>query len=156
MSLFWTFVLLNVVNVIIQTVKSLCTVKGGKFVAAVANAVAYGLYTVVVIYMVCELPIWQKVLVVGLCNLVGVYLVKLFEEKLRKDKLWKIEVTIPKGEFEGLRNTAEKLNLSFNYLYVGKWYLFNFYCPTQCESQLVKDTLKKYKAKYFVSESKIL
>ena len=49
------FVVLNVTNVIIQTIKSLATVKCGKTVAALVNAVAYGLYTVVTIYMLCDL-----------------------------------------------------------------------------------------------------
>ena len=43
------FIVLNIVNVVIQTVKSLATVKCGKTVAAIVNAVAYGLYTVVVV-----------------------------------------------------------------------------------------------------------
>ena len=49
------FIALNIVNVIIQTVKSLATVKCGKTVAALVNAIAYGLYTVVVVYIVCDL-----------------------------------------------------------------------------------------------------
>ena len=53
-KLFITFVILNIVNVIIQTVKSLATVKCGKTVASIVNAVAYGLYTVVVVYTVCD------------------------------------------------------------------------------------------------------
>ena len=89
------FIVLNAVNVVIQTIKSLCTIKCGKLVAAVVNAVAYGLYTVVVVYIVCELPLLWKVVIVGLCNFVGVFIVKWCEEKARKDKLWKIEVTIP-------------------------------------------------------------
>ena len=75
------FIVLNIVNVVIQTVKSLATVKCGKTVAAIVNAVAYGLYTVVVVYTVCDLPLWLKVVVVGVANLIGVYVVKYFEEK---------------------------------------------------------------------------
>ena len=41
-NLFWLFVVLNVVNVIIQTVKSIATIKCGKVAAAVINAVACG------------------------------------------------------------------------------------------------------------------
>ena len=62
-KLFITFVILNIVNVIIQTVKSLATVKCGKTVASIVNAIAYGLYTVVVVYTVCDLPLWLKVVV---------------------------------------------------------------------------------------------
>ena len=85
-KLFITFVILNIINVIIQTIKSLATVKCGKIVASIVNAVAYGLYTVVVVYTVCDLPLWLKVVVVGVANLIGVYVVKLIEEKSRKDK----------------------------------------------------------------------
>ena len=95
MKLLIIFIVLNIVNVIIQTFKSLATVKCGKTVASIVNAVAFGIYTVVLVYMNCDLLLWQKVIVVALTNLVGVYIVKLIEEKLRKDKLWRIECTIP-------------------------------------------------------------
>ena len=75
------FIILNIVNVIIQTVKSIATIKCGKGMASVVNAIAYGLYTVVVVYTVCDLPLWLKVVVVGLCNLVGVFCVKWGEER---------------------------------------------------------------------------
>ena len=69
-KLFWIFVILNIINVIIQTIKSIATVKCGKSMAALVNAIAYGLYTVVVVYMVCDLPLWLKVTVIAVCNLV--------------------------------------------------------------------------------------
>ena len=105
------FIALNIVNVIIQTVKSLATVKCGKTAAALVNAVAYGLYTVVLVYTVCDLPLWLKVIVVGLCNLVGVFVVKFAEEKARKDKLWKVEATIPAEHTKDLhcKLTAEEI-----------------------------------------------
>ena len=81
MKLLILFIALNIVNVIIQTFKSLATVKCGKGVASIVNAVAFGIYTVVLVYMNCDLTLWQKVIVVALTNLVGVYVVKLIEEK---------------------------------------------------------------------------
>ena len=41
MKLLIIFIVLNIFNVILQTVKSICTVKCGKTVAAIVNAVAY-------------------------------------------------------------------------------------------------------------------
>ena len=79
-NLLITFIVLNIVNVIIQTVKSLATVKCGKGVAAIVNAIAFGLYTIVTVYMLCELPLMWKAGIVALCNLVGVFLVKWAEE----------------------------------------------------------------------------
>ena len=51
-TLLWVFIGLNVANVIIQTIKSIATIKCKPMSAAVINAVAYGLYTVVLVYMV--------------------------------------------------------------------------------------------------------
>ena len=150
------FIVLNIVNVIIQTVKSIATIKCGKGMASVVNAIAYGLYTVVVVYTVCDLPLWLKVVVVGLCNLVGVFCVKWGEEKARKDKLWKVEATVKPCEFEAIKTYCEVADLPFSYIDVNKYILFNFYCATQKESAIVKDLLDKHNAKYFVTESKTL
>lgn len=151
------FIALNIVNVIIQTVKSLATVKCGKTVAAVVNAVAYGLYTVVVVYTVCDLPLWLKVVVVGACNLVGVFCVKWGEEKARKDKLWEVRATVYESYTESLHHDLESANIPHNYIpNIGKYTIFNIYCETQTESKRVKNLLDYYKVKYFVSESKTL
>lgn len=155
-----TFIVLNVVNVIIQTVKSIATVKCGKVAAAVVNAVAYGLYTVVLVYTVCELPLWLKVIVVAFCNLVGVFVVKLGEEKARKDKLWKVEATVLSQGFDPKYDDCiielKKSGIPFNYIDVNKYLLINCYCATQKDSAEVKTILNRFNAKYFVSESKVL
>lgn len=154
------FIVLNIVNVIIQTVKSIATIKCGKTAAALVNAVAYGLYTVVVVYTVCDLPLWLKVVVVGLCNLVGVFCVKWGEEKSRKDKLWKVEATIPNqgiyAEDDDCLIELRNASIPMNYIDINKYILVNCYCATQAESKVVKEILDKYNAKYFVSESKTL
>lgn len=159
-NLLWLFVFLNVINVVIQTVKSIATIKCGKWAAALVNAVAYGLYTVVVVYTVCELNLWLKVVVVALANLVGVYVVKLFEEKSRKDKLWKVEATIRSNGIEPRYHDCvcelQENGVSFNYIDAEKYIILNCYCETQEDSIIVKGILDEYDAKYFVSESKTL
>lgn len=156
-NLFWIFVVLNVVNVVIQTVKSIATIKCGRVPAAVINAVAYGLYTIVVVYTVCELPLWLKATVVAVANLVGVYIVKLLEEKKRKDKLWKVEATIPHTNTDQLHYELKVRNIPHNFIEdVGQYTVFNIYCETQKESAVAKVVLDQYHAKYFVSESKTL
>ena len=151
------FIVLNILNVIIQTVKSIATVKCGKAVAALVNAVAYGLYTVVTVYMMCELSLGLKALIVALCNLIGVYVVKWAEEKARKDKLWKVEATILAPLTEDTAKYLKACGIPFSYIEnVGKHTIFNIYCRTQDESANVKCLLEDYDAKYFVSESKTL
>ena len=156
MKLLILFIVMNIVNVVLQTIKSIATVKCGKWGAAVVNAVAYGLYTYIVVLTMCDLPLMWKCIIVALANFVGVYVVKFFEEKARKDKLWKVEATIPYSYGTNLIAELKASGLSFNYVDINKYYLFNIYCPTQGESAIVKKHLDKCQAKYFVSESKSL
>lgn len=155
-QLLLTFIVLNILNVVIQTIKSIATVKCGKGIAALVNAVAYGLYTIVTVYMLCELPLFWKAGIVALCNLVGVYAVKWGEEKSRKDKLWKVEATVNPIYLDRLKNIFEKNGIPFSYIDVNKYVIFNLYCATQKDSQFVKSVLDHHEAKYFVSESKTL
>lgn len=159
-TLLLVFIGLNIANVIIQTVKSIATVKCGKVSAAVINAVAYGLYTIVTVYLMCELDLYLKAGIVALCNLIGVYVVKLIEEKARKDKLWKVECTIPSDQAERLKTVLAQyaIDIPYNYIDIKRYYIFNFYCTTQAQSSAVKNLLEQcnFNAKYFVSESKTL
>ena len=155
-TLLLVFIVLNIANVIIQTVKSIATVKCGKVSAAVINAIAYGLYTIVTVYLMCELDLYLKAGIVALCNLIGVYVVKLIEEKARKDKLWKVEMTLPPEHAEKVHTMLQLVNIPHNYIDIEKYVLFNCYCATQAESARVKTIANDFGVKYFVSESKTL
>ena len=152
------FIVLNVINVVIQTVKSIATIKCGAWAAASINAIAYGLYTVVVVYMNADgLGLFWKAMIIGVANLLGVYVVKLVEAKKRKDKLWKVEATVLRGHTTALHCALVDAEISHNYLEnVGKFTLFNVYCETQADSVKAKTVLDRFGAKYFVSESKTL
>ena len=157
MKLLVLFIVMNIVNVVIQTIKSIATIKCGKTAAAIVNAVAYGLYTYIVVLTMCDLPLLAKCLIVAGANFVGVYVVKLIEEKARKDKLWKVEATVLRGWTNELHAKLVEAEISHNYLEnVGKYTLFNIFCETQAQSAKAKKILDQYQAKYFVSESKTL
>ena len=157
MNLLFVFIILNIINVVLQTIKSLATVKCGKGVAAIVNALAYGLYTYVIIYTNADLPMFTKACVVALTNLIGVYIVKSVEEKTRKDRLWKIEVTLPCENACSFTDELKKQGISYNTFGIDYRYLgYNIYAYAQCESASVKKLIKKYNGKYFASESKIL
>ena len=156
MKLLILFIVMNIVNVVIQTIKSIATIKCGKTVAAFVNAVAYGLYTYIIVLTNCDLPMLAKCLIVASCNFVGVWVVKYFEEKARKDKLWKVEATVLPSRAEWLISRLTEQRIPFNYIDVEKYVIFNIYCATQNESSIAKAHLDVANAKYFVSESKTL
>ena len=123
------------------------------------NAVAYGLYTVVVVFMSAEgLGLLWKALIIGIANLIGVYVVKLIEEKSRKDKLWKVEATVDSYLILDLHRILNEGGVPHSWLNIGTTdrVLLNCYCNTKNDSELVKELLDSAGAKYFVSESKTL
>ena len=158
MELLLLFVILTVLNTIIQTVKSIATIKCGKWVASLVNAVAYGLYTYVIFFTSADgIDLHTKALITAFANLVGVYVVKLIEEKARKDKLWKVEATVLANMVDPLHNALKDCGIAHNYIEgVGQYTIFNIYCPTQADSIEVRQVLESKNAKYFVSESKTL
>lgn len=157
MKLLILFIVLQIVNVILSTIRSIVTIKCDKYMSAVVSALYFGFYTVVLIYMNCNLGLWTKVAITAITNLIGVFIVKYGEELARKSKLWKIEVTIPADMTEDYHRILKEDGIPHNFIEnVGEYTIFNCYCATQKESQMVKELLEAGGAKWFVSESKIL
>ena len=159
MQMLLLFTVLTILNTIIQTIKSIATIRCGKVVASLINALAYGLYTYVIIFTSSEgMSIHAKALITALANLIGVYVVKLIEEKSRKDKLWKVEATVDSYLILDLHRILNEGGVPHSWLNIGTTdrVLLNCYCNTKNDSELVKELLDNAGAKYFVSESKVL
>lgn len=153
MQLLVTFIVANIINVIFGTIKTITTVKANKYVAALINAVNYAFNVYIVVLTVSELPLAQKCVIVGLCNLIGVFVVKLVEEKARKDKLWRIDFTLNSEYLEEADKRLEEYSVPHNYITnIGKNTLFTCYCYTKEQTGFVKEIMSIYKAKYFVTE----
>ena len=152
MNLIILFTILTIVNVIFSTIKSIVTIKSGPWVASIVSALYYGYYNIVLIYTVADFPLWQKVVITSVCNLVGVFIVKYCEMKSRKDKLWKIEFTVSTQYCSIIDNSLVSIPHSHIVL-SPKHTLFTFYCETQADTLKVKEFIDKYNARYFVSEN---
>lgn len=152
------FIALNIVNVIIQTTKSLFTINGNKWSASIINAITYFVYTYVIFYTAVDgLSIFNKALIVGGCNLIGVWLVKFIEEKCRKDKLWVYQVTM-KEDNETVANVHKLFKTMdiacvYNEVVKDKLYSLQVFAHTQKESDLIKTLLENYNVHYSAIES---
>lgn len=155
MNLLIIFIILSIINVIFSTVKSIVTIKSGPWIASIVSALYYGYYTIVLIFTVADFPLWQKVVVTAGCNLIGVFVVKYAEKKTEKEKLWKVELTVPTKYKNAIDFDLRDVPHSYIEL-SDKHTLFNFYCATQTDSEKVKAIANQYEAKYFVAESKTL
>jgi uncharacterized protein YebE (UPF0316 family) len=148
------FALATIVNVSLSTIRSICTIKCGKWVSAATNAVCYGFYPLIVMLTAKgTVDIIVNMGITAVANFVCVWVIKYIEEKSRKDKLWKVEATF---HHEYLDEIKANVGLPFNYIEIGDKVIVNFYCETQHQSLIAKDIVNKYNGKYFVSESKTL
>ena len=150
------FVACTFANVVISTIKSVMTIKGGKCAAALWNALAFGLYTYIVI-LTATAPvstIWKVIITAG-CNLVGVFCVKLVEEKMRKDRLWKLEMTVRAENADGLHEALTAADVPNSYVNAGKHAVFNCFCETKADTDKVVAIGKQFNAKMFATETKL-
>ena len=152
------FALATVVNITLSTIRSLCTIKGGKWISAITNAVCYGFYPLIVMLTAKgTVDILVNMGITAVANFVCVWIIKFIEEKARKDKLWKVEATVLRGWTKELHKALVDAEIPHNYLEnVGKYTLFNIFCEKQTDSAKAREILNQYNAKYFVTESKNL
>ena len=108
--------------------------------------------------MQCDLSTIAKALIVGGCNLVGVYVVKVIEEKIQKAKLWKIELTIENDNSKLIQliGSLDGRDIPFNYSTTdnNKWVVFNIFCYSKEQSRILKKVIEPLNVKYFVTENK--
>lgn len=149
------FVILSIVNVIFSTVRSIVTIKGGKLAASLISGGYFAFYNVMLIFTVADFPLWQKCVITFACNVVGVWVVKLAEEKMRKDRVWKVEMTIRSNKGKMLHDILNEREISHNYVIAGKWWVFNCYADTQQETAAILESAKKLGAKTFATETKL-
>lgn len=157
-ALLGIFIGLTIVNVILNTARTIITVKGGLFWSSFISAVAFGFYVVVIVYTVCDLPLWIKAVVTAFANFVGTYFVKYIEMKVRKTRLWMVDAVIYAKNIGFAKRYLTEAGIQFTELPISNSdsHLFHIYSNTLDESRGIRDLLKKFNAKYVVVESKSL
>lgn len=159
-TLFWQFVILNFINVLVNTARSLVTVKGGKWVASVMNAICYGYYTVIIVITATyEMPLLMKCIAVAIVNFIGVFTIKFCEEKIQKDKKWVFLATAKIAD-NSIIEVAKKLKaLDIKLLYtpiiVNELYSLQIFSNDRKESEMIEAVLKNYNIKYSAIENKL-
>lgn len=154
------FIALNILNVTLCTIEKICAVKCGKVVSALVSALTFGVYTIVLVYMSCDLNLFLKAGIVAGCNLIGVFTVKAVQEKIKKDKTWKIEITVNNSlKRIKMEYALQGAGLPFNTIEsrTSSHAIINVFCYTQKDSEKIKEILANFNhKKYFVTETKSL
>ena len=144
------FVVCSLVNVILSTLKTLIMVNAGRGSAIIINAVCYGFYTLVV-KQLTSVDYITAVTVTILANVVGVWISYKIMDLFKKDRLWRITVTLKnKKALEECKINLEKYNIGFTP--IEKTNSIDIYSYNQKESAIIKNILANYDYKYFIQE----
>lgn len=144
------FCICSLINVILSTLKTLIMVNAGRSSAIIINAVCYGFYTLVV-KQLSSVDYVTAVVVTILANIVGVWISYKIMDLFKKDKLWRITVTLKTlEEHSSCVEELTKYNIGFTR--VNDSLSIDIYSYNQTESAVIKNILSNYKHKYFIQE----
>ena len=144
------FCICSLVNVILSTLKTLIMVNAGRGSAIIINAVCYGFYTLVV-KQLTSVDYITAVTVTILANIVGVWISYKIMDLFKKDKLWRITVTLKNDkEFDACQDKLLRYDIGF--VKIEGTNSLDIYSYNQKESAIIKNILGNYDYKYFIQE----
>lgn len=145
---------LCLVNVVLQTVKSLCTVRCSRFVSACVNALAYGLYVYVIFYTNAEgLSLIGKAVITATANFIGVYIANILYDRIfKKEVRWKVEVSIPRDSVKYFEQKLDRYGLEwYTCGWTNSWKAYAVFCPNKETSKRL-NTILPPNSKYNIVE----
>lgn len=152
------FTVCSLINVMLNTVKTIIMYRNDKLSSAFINSITYGFYVILVVLMAGEMPLWVKVVITAGTNFVGVWLSMCIMDRFHKDKLWEVRAT--SSVEDGVEIEKMLINAKIGYTKLQTVdrmrAVFNIYCPDQQTSAAVRQILNRFHVKYFVSETKSL
>lgn len=152
------FTVCSLINVILNTIKTLIMYRKETLSSATINAVTYGFYTIIVVLMAGDIPLVWKIILTAFANFVGVIISMKIMEHFERERLWKIESAIKFEKAQTVADLLDNAHISYNYSVTSdsKYVMFNIYSKTKEHSRAVREILKEFNAKYFVTEGKTL
>lgn len=156
----WWYILfylgVQLVNVVLNTLKTIITARASKIPAAIINSLTFGFYTLVVALTADMSNLWVNMVITVVANLIGVYYSIWLLEKLRKDKLWEITATIKENFIEIAKNSLSNEKIPFTCIQDStRHYILHIYSSSQRQSEIIKIILINCQAKYIVHQEEV-
>lgn len=153
------FIICSLVNVGLNTAKTIIMHKEEKISSSIINAITYGFYAIIVVMTASALPLWITILITALTNLIGVYGSMWLLEKFKQDSLWEITATTDRKNIDEIREYLNICEIAHNYNLVDNYknskVVFRIYSESQKQSEEIKYILDKVGAKRIVHEERV-
>jgi uncharacterized protein YebE (UPF0316 family) len=149
------FIILQVINVILSTIKSIVMIKGSKWGAIIANTIYFGVYTAVLKQISAIDNLLVLVIITMLANFFGTWVGIVITDKLRKADLWVIKTVIRIGyvkDYKKALNDAGIKYISYQTTW-DEYTAIDIFSESRTQSKKIKEILLKFKAKYSIYKS---
>lgn len=136
------FIILQLINVVISTFKSILTIKGSKLTASAISAVSYT-FGAVITKLITEQSFEVVILVTFFANFIGVFIAKWILEMREPVKLWVFQVTVKDKDLESIENELLNRNIKFTAMKaLNDRNSISIYSYSKLESSIVREILK--------------
>lgn len=150
------FIILQVVNVILSTIKSIVMIRGNKWATIIANTIYFGIYTAVIKQVASIDNIWLLIGVTMAANFIGTWVGLNITEKMRKADLWTIKTVIRVErlkEYKQALNEADLKYISYQTTW-DEYTAVDILSENRSQSKVIKEILENFNAKYSVHTSR--
>ena len=149
------FIILQVINVILSTIKSIVMIKGSKWGAIIANTVYFGVYTAVLKQISAIDNLALLVIITMLANFFGTWVGIVITDKLRKADLWIVKTVIRIGYAKDYKKALNEAGIKY-ISYQTTWDEYtaiDIFSESRTQSKKIKEILVKFKVKYSIYKS---
>lgn len=149
------FIILQVVNVILSTIKSIVLIKGHKWATIIANTVYFGVYTAVLKQLTTINNLWLLVVITMAANFVGTWIGIDVTEKLRKADLWTINTVVRSEYLKDYKKALNEANIKY-ISYQTTWdecSAVDIFSESRSDSKIIKVILERFNVKYSIHTS---
>jgi uncharacterized protein YebE (UPF0316 family) len=153
------FIILQIVNVILSTIKSIVLSKGYKWGTIISNTIYFGVYTAVLKQLVLVDNMFLLIVITMIANFFGTWIGFNILEKIRKADLWIIKTVV---EMDKIKDYKKALNdAGIKYIsYQTTWdecTAVDIFSESRSQSKVIKEILLKFNATYsaYISNKKL-
>ena len=153
------FIILQIVNVILSTIKSIVLSKGYKWGTIISNTIYFGVYTAVLKQLVLVDNMFLLIVITMIANFFGTWIGFNILEKIRKADLWIIKTVVEIDKIKDYKKALNDAGIKYT-SYQTTWdecTAVDIFSESRSQSKVIKEILLKFNATYsaYISNKKL-
>ena len=142
------FISLQLLTVILSTIKSVLTIEASALTASLFSSISYTIGAITT-KLLTQQPFPILISVTAFSNLLGTFIGKVIIEKTKKEKLWNIMTTVKESKSNILEEDLLKNNIQFVKIKAANnRYYFNIFANSRQETAISKNLILSAEGKY--------